>query len=207
MNHRVKSILLFLLLPTGSAAYAAEDIHDVKPPVALPFDYLFLIWILAAILAALSAWFWWTFYRRGKPRKEKKVFAPPVIPWVEALRLLEELRAENLPAAGKIKEYYSRLSDIARHYIEGRFAIRAPEMTTEEFLSSLRDAAVLASAQKEVLRDFLICCDMVKFARFTSSEKQMEESFAAVKRLVEETIPSAESATPVVPSGVTVASQ
>ena len=47
---------------------------------------------------------------------------------------LSDLEVENLPAQGRIKEFYERISYILRWYIEHRFDLKAPERTTEEFL-------------------------------------------------------------------------
>jgi len=37
------------------------------------------------------------------------------------------------------------------------------------------------------LQQFLTCCDMVKFARYGSSEQEMEKSFMLAERLIDET--------------------
>ena len=47
-------------------------------------------------------------------------------------------QGQDLISQGKIKEYHIEISDIIRRYLEGRFSLNAPEMTTEEFLNSLR---------------------------------------------------------------------
>ena len=43
---------------------------------------------------------------------------------------------------GRIKEFYERISNILRHYIEHRFDLHAPERTTEEFLYELNQLPV-----------------------------------------------------------------
>ena len=49
---------------------------------------------------------------------------------------LEKLKQAQLWQNGKIKAYYSDLSDILRLYIENRYNSPALEMTTDEILSS-----------------------------------------------------------------------
>jgi len=51
-----------------------------------------------------------------------------------AYERLEKLIGEDLTGQGRIKEFYERISNILRWYIEHRFNLKAPERTTEEFL-------------------------------------------------------------------------
>jgi len=71
--------------------------------------------------------------------------------------------------------------------MEERFDIRAPEMTTEEFLASLNTSGRLAEPHKKFLREFLGSCDMVKFARYFFPREEMDKSLDLAQRLVEET--------------------
>ena len=91
-----------------------------------------------------------------------------------------------------IKEIYIELSDIVRHYLENRFILRAPEMTTEEFLDKLKDTDMLSYDQKILLKDFLFHCDLVKFARYGPTEKEIDSSFKSAENLVDQTKRTAE---------------
>src|ERR1035438_8212912 len=103
-----------------------EDIRDIKGLVPLPHNWwwLWLLLGLAAILA-LAYWLW----KRRQPTDATNALPPPT-PYELAIRALQQLREENPP----VEEFYTRLSDIVRRYLEGRFYLRAPERTTEEFL-------------------------------------------------------------------------
>ncbi|MHC4520670.1 MAG: hypothetical protein ACYTAS_18930, partial [Planctomycetota bacterium] len=100
---------------------------------------------------------------------------------------LRILVAEDLVEAGRIKEFYERISGILRHYIEDRFDLHAPERTTEEFLSELQRTDVLAVSDKEVLAEFLTHCDLVKFARHAPTTEQIQRTFDLVKDFIERT--------------------
>ena len=50
--------------------------------------------------------------------------------------ILPALVTEDLIARGLIQEFHYRTSGIVRGYIERRFGVSAPEMTTEEFLTA-----------------------------------------------------------------------
>jgi len=110
-----------------------------------------------------------------------------------------------------------------REYIEGRFGLRAPELTTEEFLIELvqkkprRDPRIdhrppapgsaaagqsIPREHQQLLRDFLERADLVKFAKYTPGREEIEGSFEASKRFIEGTIAAANVATATVPKSV-----
>lgn len=175
-------VLFFMLLLMAGDVFA-DELRDIKPPVFFSRSYLFLIIILVLIILAALVVLVRYFLKRLK--KKETIFCQPLKPAHELA--YEALAALKLKEKGKIKEYYSELSDIVRHYIENRFEIRAPEMTTEEFLFSLRGSADLTGAHKNLLKEFLSHCDMVKFAKYGPSTQEIEDSFTAAKRLVDET--------------------
>jgi hypothetical protein len=109
--------------------------------------------------------------------------------WDLAYTRLRELDSRRWPEQGKFQPYYVELSSILRHYIEDRFMVHAPEMTTPEFLAEASKSGVLSPDHQELLAHFLRHCDRVKFAQFRPTEGDMERSFAEVLRFVDETAP------------------
>ena len=103
-----------------------------------------------------------------------------------ALEELEAVRAQ-LIRSGDIKEYFVGVSDCIRRYIERVFKLKAPEMTSEEFLNSLRDSTVLSVPQKDLLKGFMNACDMVKFAKYTPTSTETEKLYDTAKNFIEET--------------------
>ena len=97
------------------------------------------------------------------------------------------MSAKDLARRGLFKDYYSEISAIIRSYLEDRFALNAPEMTTEEFLNSLRDSGSLSTERKEPLKSFLNACDLVKFAKYLPPSSEVEAVFMTAKKFVEET--------------------
>jgi hypothetical protein len=162
-----------------------NDIRDVKPPVNLP-DLWWLLWLLL-ILAAAAAGIYF-FLRYKKPPQEKVMpQAPPLPAWEKAYQQLEALRREDLLAKGLLKEFFTRVSDIARHYMEDRFNIHAPHMTTDEFLYYLGITGYLNEGQKQALKDFLDSCDMVKFAKYAPTINEAQKNFDLARKLVDDT--------------------
>jgi hypothetical protein len=74
-----------------------------------------------------------------------------------------------------------------RRYIEEVFQLKASEMTTEEFLSSAKDSSRLPPEHKALLKEFLEACDLVKFAKHTPRDAEVEQIFLNAKYFIEET--------------------
>lgn len=172
-------------------AAAVQDIRDVKP-VEYPRDHTLLVIVcLAAVV--LIVFLVMRFLKYRKHRVSAKA-APSKAAWEIALEKLEALRREDLVSRKELKKYYTVLGDIIRRYFEQKFNVRAPEMTTQEFLEHLaglpgRQAGLphLNASQKETLKDFMNSCDMVKFAKFTPEASFAQESFRIAQKLIEET--------------------
>lgn len=162
-------------------------LRDIKPPVYFKTNYWPLIIILSLIVTVVIIYTAVYFIRRRLSAAKAGPFAPPKKAHETAYEALNILRSENLPASGRIKEYYIELSRIVRCYIEDRFSVKAPEMTTEEFLCSLRDSGILTGAQKNIIKQFLSQCDLVKFARYGPAPEEVGGSFNTAKRLIDQT--------------------
>ena len=166
-------------------AQESQKLRGIKPPVEFPANYFlfFFIIFLALVLGGFFLFRYFYFKKRNEPQ------APVVVrpPYIIAYERLENLRFKDFPREGKIQEYYVELSDIVRRYLEGEFLIKAPEMTTEEFLRELKQAPSLVASQKSLLREFLDSCDMVKFAKYGPKIDEIENSFLLAKKLIDQT--------------------
>jgi len=162
-----------------------NDIKDVKAPVDLPD--LWWLWGLLAGLIVLAAGIYFLLRRKNLPRESLKPQLPPRPAWEIAYQELEALRQEKILEKELFKEFFTRVADIARHYMENRFNIHAPHMTTEEFLYYLGVCGHLNDTQKAALKDFLNSCDMVKFAKYAPTLKEAMENFDCARKLIDET--------------------
>ncbi len=165
----------------------AQDIRDVKPPVEFPAQWMPLLIALGVALLAGITYFVYRWYQRQRIQTPSKIITKT--PWKRAYERLENLQKSNLLTRGEWEQYYLILSDIVRRYFEERFNVRAPEMTSEEFLISLKNFGELAPESRVLLEEFLIVCDMVKFAKHAPDAAVGKENADLAKRLIDETKP------------------
>lgn len=162
------------------------ELRDIKPPEVLPFDWrpYGLVAVAGLVLAGLGGGLF-VYLRRPA-----LAVAPPAPPASQvALEALRRLHAQGLIEKQQFETYYVGLSAIVREYLENGLNLRAPEMTTEEFLSAAARDRQLSAAQQERLAEFLSQADLVKFARHRPGPEEGEAAYRAARRFVEETRP------------------
>lgn len=173
-----------------------QTVHDYKPVEDLPFklfdvlpDFITDFWwvyVVIVVLIALGAFVYFKWLRKGEiPLMPKKKIIPP---FEEAIQLLEELRLQQLWQNGQEKEYFTRLTDILRNYIDRRFGINAVEMTSSQIISVLRKNEE-TKAVNEQLNQILEVADFVKFANMRTLPDDNETAFQRALNFVNETKP------------------
>ena len=105
----------------------------------------------------------------------------------DALSALEVLQSRGAPDAGDADAWFVELSAIVRRYLEHRYDIRAPELTTEEFLAVATDRSELRKKHRKLLSTFLERCDRVKFAGYRPDADESLATLAAARAFVAET--------------------
>jgi hypothetical protein len=144
-----------------------QDIRPIKPPLKAPITFReIMTWVLLLLLIAAIAFGVYYFLKKRKKKEPliKLRLKPTIPPDEAALEAFETLRLKKLWQSGRVKEYYSEMTDIVREYMELRFSIRALEMTTDEIALAMRQAPVNSEARNKVLTT-LTLADLVKFAK------------------------------------------
>ena len=185
LRYVIVGVLVYVLGLSVSFAGYAQDIRDVKPPVVFPTHWVALLIVLLTVVLAGAGYF--LYHKCQRQRTQTAATSIRKTPWERAYERLDDLLKNGLLARGEWEQYYLALSDIVRRYFEERFNVRAPEMTSEEFLISLRNFGGLAAESKMLLEEFLIVCDMVKFARHAPDAAVGQKNAALARRLIDET--------------------
>lgn len=165
------------------------DIRDIAPPLGVDTNYVRLLqWIFAGVAAIALFMLAYRILKKQKGGKRVQTrVAAKKLPHETAYELLEILLKEDLVGKGLVKEYYYRITNILRHYIEDRFGLSAPERTTEEFLVEMAYTNKLNTAHKKYIQEFLEKCDCVKYAKYGPSLLESQETYHLARRLVDET--------------------
>lgn len=100
---------------------------------------------------------------------------------------LTRLTSRPLPQGESIDGYFVELSHIVRQYLEDRFDLRAPELTTEEFLETVSDSGELSHDHQGILQQFLKQADLVKFAGLQPNPNEIQRAVGLAERFIEDT--------------------
>ena len=175
-NSPYKTPLLYYSI-TPVFLIAAEEFHDIAPPVDYSLIPPWLVFVIAFVVLSLLGLIVWWFAQRRKPELSPK--APREI----ALEELEHIRNE----IERINPYQFsiRVSDILRRYVSQQYGVPATRQTSIEFLTAAASAPSFSADDKSLLEDFLNRCDLIKFAKYeattSDSELLLEEAIRFVK--------------------------
>jgi len=177
------------LYVTTIAVDTTQTYRPLVPPVSKPVSMKELFpWLLAALLLILAGLALWLYLKRHKSHLDENgqpVKGPVIPPYNKAIDDLEQLRQQKLCQMGKVKEYYSGLSDIAREYIEGQFQVNAVEMTTDTILEEIRDLNFDEHIYRK-LKYTMELSDLVKFAKYTTSSLENDNAMTDMTDFVNE---------------------
>ena len=157
--------------------FLAQEFHDISPPVNYSLIPPWAIAVAVVIGLAVLGVIIWLIARSLKP-------APPAKSPRE--RALEELALlQDQMDVWHPYQFSIRVSDILRHYVTDQFHLPVTRQTSVEFLEGLRRHSPFSEWERELLRDFLNRCDLIKFARYEAtmadSEMLLEEATRFVK--------------------------
>ena len=161
----------------------------IVEPIAAPVKFKEVFpWILGAlllVLIALGIWYWRK-HRKPKVDADGNIVRGPVIPpYDKAVGDLKRLREEKIWQSGKVKEYFSSLTDIAREYIEGQFGVNAVEMTTDDILEEIKPLH-FPKETYDKLKDTMEVADLVKFAKYSASTLESDTALNSMTDFVNE---------------------
>ncbi len=151
----------------GQTSLPTDQLEDIRPPYFYLHSW-FWWWIALAVVGAVALlillWFWL------RPRH----LLSPKNAYELALEKLEKARA--LLREDNPMPYAVLVSETIRSYLGQRFESPSTRRTTEEFLRQMEaDRTTPLAEHRNLLRDFLQSCDLVKFARYQPTLVELEQ--------------------------------
>ncbi len=157
------------------------EIRPPRSPLFWPFAVGGGVLVLGGLIIGLIVW----------RRRHRRPAA--IDPYLVATMRLTKLETLGVPEGAGVDAWYVELSAVIREYVEHRYAIRAPELTSEEFLRVARDRQIISPEHRVMLGQFLDACDRVKFAGHRPEAAESADALAHARRFVEETRPRPEA--------------
>lgn len=181
-------------VPTAEGRPTLDDLNGPGNPLPMPIERSvprFVPYALGALLllAGLVVFF------IMRARRLSTYVLPPRDPRDLAREALDALLAQGYVERGEFAAFYYELTLIVREYIERTTGVRAPELTTEEFLRACErrtDVALFRGEGRARLRRFLESADLIKYAAQVPDATAVDESLAAARVFCELAAPSAQ---------------
>ncbi|HEY1816220.1 MAG TPA: hypothetical protein VGG74_27925 [Kofleriaceae bacterium] len=170
--------------PVKTEAIGAS-LHDAQGKLDPDVGGTPWLWILgiasfAAVVLSGGILLW-----RGAKRRRN--IAAQRSAYDDAVAKLVVLEGRGAPNGDDADAWFVELSAIVRSYLERRYVIRAPELTTEEFLLEAARSGRLSPEHRSLLEAFLERCDRVKFAGYRPDSEESLASLKAARAFVEDT--------------------
>ena len=131
------------------------------------------VWVVGLLALGLLGWALRRWLRRPLPPVPGVPYAGPYPPATidEALRRLRELRT-RVP---QMTDYDLSIqaSEILREFIEGKHQVPIRYQTTREFLGLVSAQSEISGPRRVALEQFLVFCDLGKFARQPATVPEM----------------------------------
>ena len=140
-----------------------QDIHEIRPPVPVGMDPIFIYGLMIAaalLLLVLAGWIFWRWWKKRSGKEAVPETEAMPEPFDEATMHLDALVGKN---PSDIRVFYFELTGILRRYIGRSFQVNAAEMTSEEFARSLNHLPMEKDIRKKIL-GFQEFSDPIKYA-------------------------------------------
>lgn len=155
-------------MPVDTATFV---IHDIKDQINYPVTAAEVLpWVGGGLAAAaLIALLIWLLVRAS--RRKAEAAKPKEPAYIVALRELDKYRSDKYWAPERQKTFYSGITDALKAYIDDRFGVDAPEMTTAELFAALKGDKDITPQMYLELKELFERADFVKFAKFIAADE------------------------------------
>ena len=168
---------------------------DVQDPPFLWSEWRLVFWLSVVMLLLLAlVYYLYLRMRDNKPVIARIRLVKRLLPHQKALEAIATIKAEKMQTQEDPKEYYTRLTDTLRHYIEDRYGFSAMEMTSSEIIERLlRDGD---ATSLDELRQLFQTADLVKFAKYSTLMNENDANLVSAIDFINQTkqeVPAAEA--------------
>ena len=148
----------------------AEQFFGPKDVQDNPFqwsDWSLPFWLSVLMLVLLAVGYYlYLRLRDNKPIISHIRIVKRLLPHQKAMKEIEQIKADKMVTSENSKEYYTKLTDTLRKYIEERYGFSVMEMTSSEIIERLTSAQDQKALDE--LRQLFTTADLVKFAKYST---------------------------------------
>ena len=199
--YQSKSLALKVLTMDVDTTHV-EQFFPPKGVQANPFEWSewSLIFWLSTILLIISVLTYYIYIRLrdNKPIITKIRIVKKLLPHQKAMKEIEQIKADKMVTAENSKEYYTKLTDTLRKYIEERYGFNAMEMTSSEIIEHL--TASQDQKALDELRQLFTTADLVKFAKYSTlineNDMNLVNAIEFINQTKLENVPTEETVKP-----------
>jgi hypothetical protein len=101
------------------------------------------------------------------------------------MKEIEKIKADKMVSSENQKEYYTKLTDTLRRYIEERYKFSAMEMTSSEIIERLTQDGDQKSLDE--LRELFTTADLVKFAKYSTLINENDKNLVSAIEFINQT--------------------
>ena len=174
--YKSKSLALKVLTIEVDTLHA-EQFFGPKDVQDNPFqwsDWSLPFWLSVLMLVLLVvAYYLYLRLRDNKPIISHIRIVKRLLPHQKAMKEIEQIKADKMVSSENSKEYYTKLTDTLRKYIEERYGFNAMEMTSSEIIERLIEGVRSQETgdrnqSLDELRQLFTTADLVKFAKYST---------------------------------------
>ena len=158
---------------------------DVQDNPFLWADWSLPFWLsVLMLLVMVVGYYLYLRLRDNKPIITHMKIVKRLLPHQKAMKEIEEIKANRMLTTEDSKEYYTKLTDTLRRYIEERYGFSAMEMTSSEIIDRL-----MSTDQQSLdeLRQLFTTADLVKFAKYSTQINENDANLVSAIDFINQT--------------------
>lgn len=160
-----------------------KDIHDIKDPIGLFYNYIPISIVSIILLTLLIALLYLSLKKKKNlDIKDERVNNLKLDPKSFALNELEKIKKDKLIELNRYEAFYTRLTNIIKTYLIQKYSLNTETNTTQETLNKIE----LLNLNHDLNMIFEKCLknyDYAKYSGYKVDESYMNQSFEITKRL------------------------